>query len=882
MRTDLPQKIHLKDYRPPSHWVETVSLDVALHPTETRVRATLRMVPNTAPEAPNGALVLDGDGLTLKGVSLDGAPLTDSHYAVTPDRLEITAPPAQPFTLEIETLINPSANTALMGLYRSNNAYCTQCEAEGFRRITYFPDRPDVMAVYTVRLEAEKDDAPILLSNGNPIERGDISGTTRHFAIWHDPFPKPSYLFAMVGGDLARVSDSFTTMTGKTVDLGIYVEHGKEDRCAYAMDALKRSMRWDEETFGRTYELDVFNIVAVSDFNMGAMENTGLNIFNDKYVLAKPETATDQDYANIETVIAHEYFHHWTGNRITCRDWFQLCLKEGLTVFRDQEFSSDMRDRAVKRIEDVRTLRARQFPEDAGPLAHPVRPESYMEINNFYTATVYEKGAEIVRMVKTMIGDDAFRAGMDRFFADNDGRAATVEDFVAAFETASDTDLNSLFNWYRQAGTPDVTVEAHHDPANSRYTLSFNQTTLPTPEQDEKSPVPIPIRLGLIGADGRALPLDGSGATETVVLLSDTRKTVTFDGISERPIPSLLRRFSAPVRLTGPLSPADLKHLAAHDTDAFNRWQAVQDIVMDHLKARVSANRRDAVAPLDQTVVDLIGGILRDTTLGDAYRALLLTLPSEADMARELRRDVDPEAIHQARAGLRKDLAEHLGSVLETAYASTLAELPTTFSADARSAGKRSLLTAILALLSVEGNASARGHAMSLYWQAGTMTERVAALQALLAGGDGAAKEPLADFYKTFEDDNLVLDKWFTLQAASPADGTLDHVRALMEHPKFSFATPNRVRALVGAFTMLNQRQFNRADGAGFALLAEVVLRVDPDNPQLAARLLAALRSWRSLETGRQKAAQQTLALIAEQGTLSKDVRDILDRTRQS
>ncbi len=596
MRTDTPRPIRLQDYRPPDWLVERVELDVSLHPTATRVRATLTLMPNAGTPAP---VVLDGDGLNLVALTLDGSPLPPERYVATPDSLTIAQPPYAPFRLEIETLLDPSANTQLMGLYRSGSTYCTQCEAEGFRRITYFLDRPDVMAVYTARIEAEKADAPVLLANGNLVEAGDVPGTSRHFAIWHDPFPKPSYLFALVGGTLACVEDFFVTVSGREVALRIYVEPGKEDRCAYAMDSLKRAMRWDEQAFGCEYDLQMFMIVAVSDFNMGAMENKGLNIFNDKYVLASPATATDGDFAAIEAIIAHEYFHNWTGNRITCRDWFQLCLKEGLTVFRDQEFTSDQRSRPVKRIADVRGLRTQQFVEDAGPLAHPVRPELYHEINNFYTATVYEKGAEIVRMLKVLIGPDKFRKGMDLYFSRHDGHAATVEQFIQCFADAARVDLTQFMLWYSQAGTPEVIVSGSHDVKTATYRLDVAQMVPPTPGQPVKQPMVIPLALGLVGSDGRDLPLvlaDG-GKLDGVLTLRQSAESFTFGGIDRRPVPSLNRGFSAPIKLNANTSADELRFLAARDSDPFNRWQAVQTLATRLLVDNTATLRTGAMPP---------------------------------------------------------------------------------------------------------------------------------------------------------------------------------------------------------------------------------------------------------------------------------------------
>ncbi len=612
MRTDTAQPIRLKDYRPPDWLVDTVALDVVLHPTQAKVRAKLALRPNN--QVPAAPLVLDGDGLNFVSLKIDGTDPGPDSFLVTPDQLTIPQPPNGPFTLEIETLVDPTANTQLSGLYRSSGTYCTQCEAEGFRRITYFPDRPDVMAIYTTRIEADKAEAPVLLANGNLTETGELSNG-RHFAVWHDPHKKPSYLFALVGGNLAHVEDRFRTQSGRDVMLRIYVEPGKQDLCGYAMDALKRSMRWDEVAFGREYDLDIFMIVAVSDFNMGAMENKGLNVFNDKYVLASAETATDGDFASIEGVIAHEYFHNWTGNRITCRDWFQLCLKEGLTVFRDQEFSSDTRSRPVKRITDVRGLRAGQFVEDSGPLAHPVRPVKYKEINNFYTSTVYDKGAEVVRMVQTLIGREKFRAGMDLYFALHDGEAATVEQFIQCFAEASGRDFAQFMLWYRQAGTPEVTVATRFDPARQTYALECKQSVPPTPGQPVKEPMVIPLALGLVGKDGRDLPLrpaTGETIERGVLVLDGPSRTIEFTGIEQRPVLSINRDFSAPIKLVSDLDNGDLAFLAAHDSDPFNRWQALQTISVRLLIDNVAALRAGKTPQSIDKLVNALAAILED------------------------------------------------------------------------------------------------------------------------------------------------------------------------------------------------------------------------------------------------------------------------------
>src|SRR5271170_4781611 len=656
MRTEEPRPIRLQDYRQPDWLIETVELDVSLNPTATTVRSKLKVKPNSSGHP--APLVLDGEELELRSLAIDGAALPAASFVATPDRLTIAQPPNRPFVLEIETVIDPTANTQLMGLYGAGATYCTQCEAEGFRRITYFLDRPDVMAVYTTRIEADKSETPILLSNGNLVAQGNVVGSNRHFAVWHDPFKKPCYLFALVGGDLACVADSFRTMSGRDVTLHIYVEPGKEDRCFYAMDSLKRAMRWDEEAFGREYDLDIFMIVAVSAFNMGAMENKGLNVFNDQYLLASPGTATDTDYAYIEAVVAHEYFHNWTGDRVTCRDWFQLCLKEGLTIFRQQEFSADQRSRAVERIGDVRSLRAHQFVEDAGPLAHPVRPEVYHEINNFYTTTVYDKGGEVVRMIEVLLGPNLFRKGMDLYFTRHDGEAATVEQFVQCFAEVSGRDFSQFMLWYTQAGTPEIVVAPHYDPRAKTYRLDITQTVPPTPGQPNKAPMVIPLALGLVGKDGSDLPLalDGRALDHNVLELTEPTRSFVFTGIAEPPIPSLNRGFSAPVKLTLPIGPNDLRFLAAHDRDPFNRWQAVQTLAMTLLTENVAALRKGAAVREDVGLTAALGAILADAALEPAFIALTLTPPSEPDIAREIGRDVDPDANFAARRQLRASI----------------------------------------------------------------------------------------------------------------------------------------------------------------------------------------------------------------------------------
>jgi aminopeptidase N len=878
MRTEEARPVRLEDYRPPDWLVDSVELDVSLDPSATRVRATLTLRPNGSGGAP-APLVLDGDGLRLRALKLDGVALPSDQFVATAERLTVAQPPPRRFRLEIETVVDPSANTQLSGLYRSGRIYCTQCEAEGFRRITYFPDRPDVMAVYTTRIEAEKAEAPVLLANGNLIAAGDVPGTSRRFAVWHDPFPKPSYLFALVGGNLACVEDRFRTMSGREVTLRIYVEPGKEARCSHAMDSLKRAMRWDETAFGREYDLDIFMIVAVSDFNMGAMENKGLNIFNDKYVLASPETATDTDFERIEAVIAHEYFHNWTGNRITCRDWFQLCLKEGLTVFRDQEFSADMRSRAVERISDVRGLRAHQFVEDAGPLAHPVRPQLYHEINNFYTATVYEKGAEVVRMLKVLLGPGKFRQGMDLYFSRHDGEAATVEQFMQCFADVSGIELAQFMLWYSQAGTPEVVATGRYDAAAKSYRLELAQSVPATPGQPDKKPMVIPLVIGLLGRNGADLELrreDGGAVERSLLTLTKPVERFVFRDIDAAPVLSLNRGFSAPVKLLVDLSADDLCFLAAHDRDPFNRWQALQSLATRLLVDNTAAIHAGGTAREDRGLIDALAAVLADDTLEPAFVALALSLPSEADIAREIGRDVDPEAIFAARTALGAAVGLQLARPLFERYQQLSERAP--YRPDAAGAGRRALRNACLDLLVATRRDEAVALAAGQYRGADNMTDRMAALAALALCEAPERGQALDDFYARYADDPLVVDKWFTLQATIPEPATLDRVRELTRHPAFSFANPNRVRALIHAFAMMNQKEFNRVDGAGYGFVSDTVLALDPKNPQLAARLLSAFKSWRVLEPTRRALAEAALRRIAATPSLSPDVGDIVRR----
>ena len=882
MRTAQGQPVRLEDYRVPDFVVDQVDLDVSLDREATRIVATLAVRPHPQGR-PDVALEFDGDELQLVSAALDGAQLAADAYQASPSGFTLSNPPRRPFTLRFETRLNPTANTKLMGLYRSGSAYCTQCEAEGFRRITYFPDRPDVLATYRVRLEADKTEAPVLLANGNLESSGDLEGG-RHWAVWRDPFKKPCYLFAIVAGDLGCVADAFVTMSGRRVALAIYVEHGREERAQYAMDALKRAMAWDERAFGREYDLDCFNIVAVSDFNMGAMENKGLNVFNDKYVLASPQTATDDDYAGIEGVIAHEYFHNWTGNRITCRDWFQLCLKEGLTVFRDQEFSADQRSAPVKRIADVRGLRSSQFAEDAGPLAHPVRPSVYHEINNFYTATVYQKGAELIRMLRALIGAEAFRAGMDLYFERCDGAAATVEDFLACFAEVSGRDLTSFKLWYAQAGTPVLTVRTHWDETRGAFRVDIAQSLAPTPGQPDKAPMMMPLALGLVDAqDGDVALVSTDASAEELssgtFVLDGARRSIEFGGLKRRPALSFLRGFSAPARVDDDLGERDLLTLLARDSDSFSRWQALQTLATRLMLRAVAAIRAGTSPAQEPAFIEAYGSVAADALSGrvdPAFAALALTLPGEADLAREMAFNVDPDAIHRARENLRGALGRAHAEAMAQLHAATADAPP--FSPDAASAGRRALRNVALATF-VAGNAvegAVLAHRQLA--EADNMSARLGALAAIAAIPGARREYALQAFARRFAAEPLILDKWFALQAQIPESETLDRVRGLMSHHAFSLRNPNRVRALIGGFAA-NATQFNRTDGAGYDFLTDIVLELDPANPQVAARLLTAMRSWRSLEPQRQTRAEAALRRILAQPQLSADLRDIAARS---
>ncbi len=882
MPKDQPTAIHRQDYTPPDYRIETVDLELDLEPSSTRVKARLAI---TAAHDRSGGirpLVLHGDALELVSVALDGRVLGAGDYALTDTGLTIAAPPPA-FTLDIETRIDPAANTQLSGLYVSNNVFCTQCEAEGFRRITYFLDRPDVMATYRTTIRADRAAYPVLLSNGNLVEQGQLEGG-RHVAVWHDPFPKPSYLFALVAGDLACNEDRFRTRSGRDVTLRIFVEHGKQARTGYAMDCLKRAMRWDEERFGLEYDLDLFNIVAVSDFNMGAMENKGLNVFNDKYILADPEIATDADYAGIETVVAHEYFHNWTGDRITCRDWFQLSLKEGLTVFRDREFSSDMRSRPVKRIQDVRSLRARQFPEDAGPLAHPVRPDSYIEINNFYTATVYDKGAEVIGMMQAILGQDGFRKGMDLYVQRHDGQAVTCDDFAAAMADANGVDLGQFKRWYGQAGTPELAIEGSYDTRAGAYEMTVTQRCPPTPGQPDKAPMHIPLAVGLLDAQGQdiRLRLDGEAADAAtpgrVLAVTAPRQTFRFVNVPQPRALSVNRGFSAPVNITLAQSGTERAFLMAHDSDAFARWEAGQQFATDLLLRRVGEIQRGAKTPFDPAFIEAVGQILRDEQLEPAFAAEAIALPGE-DYIAERMEIVDVEAIHAAREALRQAIATTLRADLERIVAASASPGP--YTPDAAAAGRRALRNMALGYLAAlaADEPGTGDRLLAAYRAADNMTDRMAALR-LLVDVDGPQRQAaLDDFHDRFRDDALVIDKWLALQAVSALPDTLARVTALLGHPAFALEKPNKVRALIGSFTAGNPLRYHAADGSGYAFHADRTLALDPINPQVAARLLAPLGRWQRFDAGRQAKMKAALARILAAPKLSPDVYEIASKS---
>jgi len=865
MKTDTPQTVYLKDYTPPAWLIDSVDLDVNIETGGTTVSATLVMRCNPALAAPQ-ALILDGEELETLSVAVDGRKVA---YALTPGTLTINDLPAQ-FTLRTVVRIDPDKNTRLSGMYRSKDGYFTQCEAQGFRRITWFLDRPDVMSTYTVTLHADQDKLPVLLANGNPVATGD-EANGRHWAKWADPFRKPAYLFALVAGKLDGLFDSFRTASGRTVQLAIYVEPGKLDQCPHAMAALQKSMKWDEQRFGLECDLDHYMIVAVGDFNMGAMENKGLNIFNTKYVLARSDVATDTDFENIDRVVAHEYFHNWTGNRVTCRDWFQLSLKEGLTVFRDQEFGADLHDPSVARIREVRGLRAGQFPEDAGPMAHPVRPASFVEINNFYTATVYEKGAEVIRMIQTLIGRDTFRAGMDEYFRRHDGQAVTCEDFVAAMTAASGFDFTQFMRWYNQPGTPHVAVDGHFSAANQSYTLTCTQSN---PRASDTAPYLIPLRVALFAADGHLLP-----DSERLLQLTATTQSFVFENIAAEPVPSLLRDFSAPVYLDFAYTPDQLAVLLAHETDPFNAWEAGQRLATQLILEATAAIAAGRSPIWPASFVDAARRLLQtQAKRGAAFVAEALTLPGESTLA-ELLDVVDPDALHAARNGLRRHLAEQLEGEFSGLYAGLTVQ--EAYAPSSEQAGRRALRNLCLSYLLELDTLAVRQLALHQFRTADNMTDQFAALAALAnvnAADCPQREQALTEFYAKWKDEALVVDKWLQAQSTSRRPDTLATVKALTAHPAFEIGNPNKVYSLIRAFGA-NLARFNAADGSAYAFIADQVLVLHDRNPQVASRLARCFDRWTKFDASRQAHARAALERIRDHAGLSRDVAEVVARS---
>ena len=905
MTSETPPRIHRQDYTPPPFLVDSVELDVHFNAGEVLVNSQLQLRRNPQaalaadadPATPLPPLQLDGQGLETIAISVDGSVLGPEQYHCSDSLLTIANPP-DTLTLQTQVRIDADHNSSLSGLYRSKDGYFTQCEAQGFRRITWFPDRPDIMSRYQVTLHADKASLPVLLANGNPVGSGD-EGPDRHWAKWEDPFVKPCYLFALVAARLEVLRDAFTTSSGRSVQLAVFVEPGKLDQCAHAMDALKRAMRWDEEVFDLECDLDHYMIVTVGDFNMGAMENKGLNVFNTKYVLARADTATDADYQNIDRVVAHEYFHNWTGNRVTCRDWFQLSLKEGLTVYRDQEFGADMHSRAVTRIREVRALRAMQFPEDAGPMAHPVRPDSYIEINNFYTSTVYDKGAEVVRMIETLIGKEAFRRGMDLYFERHDGQAVTCDDFVAAMADASGVDLTQFKRWYDQAGTPHLWASGNYDAEARSYTLTLSQslpksaaTASPIqpldspphnpPHDPLANPFHIPVAIGLNGAHGEDMPLmiagegstAGSGRTTRVLSLTEFEQQFVFEELPAAPVVSLLRNFSAPVILDFSWSDEELAHLLAHDSDPFNRWEAGQRLASRLLLAAAEDISVGRPAYWPQTFVEAAARLLEHADADPAFAAEALTLPGEATLAEEMAL-VDPSALHEARNGLRRFVAEQLGGALLQAYETHAADGPS--QATPAAAGRRALRNLCLSYLGELNNDESRALAMRQFESADNMTDQFAALATLAQHDCPERVQALASFYERWHDEALVVDKWLSVQAASRLPDTLAVVRELLAHPAFDLRNPNKVYALLNTFGN-NHVRFHAADGGGYLFLAAQIGELDRLNPQVAARLARRFDRWRKFDEPRQQQASFALEKLRSLEGLSPDVREIVAR----
>tara|TARA_R110001583_G_scaffold11650_2_gene52502 strand:+ start:3291 stop:5915 length:2625 start_codon:yes stop_codon:yes gene_type:complete len=867
-----PTTIYLKDYQVPPFLIERTELHFELGDKATLVRSKLHLRRNPESTDQQAALQLHGDSsLVLRRLVLDGKELAASDYQRDDEYLTLAGLP-EISQLECVTLIKPQENTSLEGLYRSNGMFCTQCEAEGFRKITFYLDRPDVMSVFTTTIAANKRDFPVLLSNGNPVAKGEQGD--RHWVTWEDPFKKPAYLFALVGGDLEVVEDSFTTCSGREIALRLFVEKQNLDKCDHALAALKRAMAWDEQQYGREYDLDIFMIVAVDHFNMGAMENKGLNIFNSSCVLANAETTTDMGFERIEGIVAHEYFHNWSGNRVTCRDWFQLSLKEGFTVFRDAEYTADMGSRTVKRIEDVSLLRTAQFAEDAGPMAHPIRPESYMEVSNFYTLTVYEKGAEVVRMIHRLLGPELFRQGSDLYFERHDGQAVTTDDFVQAMEDASSVDLSQFRRWYSQAGTPRVTVTDSYDADNQRYSLHFSQSCPATPGQPRKLPFLIPVAVGLLDPEGNDYPL-AMGQTQ-LLALSESEQSFVFEGISRKPVPSLLRGFSAPVKLSYPYSRDELVFLMSHDSDGFNRWDASQRLAVAVIQELINTYQAGAELVLDPALIAAYSRVLSDPDLDPAMVAKVLQLPSEGYLA-ELAEVIDPQAIHQVREFVRRGLAQALEGLLMDAYRRNRSEGE--YLLDASAIAQRSLQNTALAYLMALEQPRTLLLAQQQFETADNMTDALAALSLIAHSGFSDARQQALDlFFQRWQDDPLVVNQWLSVQAMSPGDDTLEQVQRLMQLPLFDLKNPNRVRALVAVFCGQNAAQFHRDDAAGYRFLADRIIELDRLNPQIASRLLTPLTRWKRYDADRQRLMRAELERIMT-SELSKDSYEVVSKS---
>jgi len=882
MKDANPQTIYLKDYTVPDYLIKSVALNFNLDDDNTRVISRLTIIRNPASRSSESSLVLVGENLKLIRVVLnEDIELTEAQYLQTADSLIIHEVPQQhSFVLTIENTINPKANTALEGLYLSNSMLCTQCEAEGFRKITYFLDRPDVMARFTTTLVGDKDRYPVLLSNGNKVAQGELPGN-QHWVTWEDPFNKPCYLFALVAGQLERVEDSFTTLSGRNISLQIFVEKHDIDKCDHAMQALKHAMLWDEQVYGREYDLDLYMIVAVSHFNMGAMENKGLNVFNTKFVLARPDTATDYDYEHIEGVIAHEYFHNWTGNRITCRDWFQLSLKEGFTVFRDQEFTGDHTSKAVKRIEDVNMLRTRQFAEDAGPLAHPVRPDAYIEINNFYTLTIYEKGAEVVRMIRTLVGAEGFRKGSDLYFERHDGQAVTCDDFVNAMEAANDIDLTQFRRWYAQAGTPVLTVKQAYNASAQTLTLTISQHCPPTPGQDVKEALHIPVTVGLLNKDGSVAPSQVQGdqqklADEVILQLTQTEQSFVFENLKEQPVVSILRGFSAPVKLVMERNVEELAFLLSHDSDTFNRWEAGQELARKIIFGLIDDWRNGRDLQINPVIINAFKQVLEHSWDDLSYFSLLLGLPSETYLAEQMP-VVDVVAIHKAREFVALALAEQLHAQFKTLYLQYNHDESGQF--DAGAIGRRRIKNTCLGYLAKLQQVGIQQHAEQQFNSAKNMTDQMAALTVIVNNPHPVTQQCLSSFYQQWQAEALVIDKWFALQASSSRPDTFAQVQALIKHPAFDLKNPNRVRSVIGAFSQANPLHFHAENGQGYQFLADQVIALDALNPQVASRMVGALTSWRRYDQGRQALMKTQLERIVVTDAISKDVYEIAGKS---